>query len=161
LKHQFTRKRVRLVRNAMLTGAFVCALATGQDIRPSSAHAHVAPAKHGSDHPLRIRHIDDVSKFHAGGSFNGSGLASIYSGGRTASGEHMTAGAMTAAHRTLPFGTSVTVINSRNGRTVVVRITDRGPFVRGRIIDLSPAAARAIGIGGLAPVSLTVAGQGD
>jgi rare lipoprotein A len=72
----------------------------------------------------------------------------------------MNAGAMTAAHRTLPFGTSVTVINNENGRTVVVRINDRGPFVRGRVIDLSPAAARAIGVGGLARVSLTVAGGG-
>jgi rare lipoprotein A len=72
----------------------------------------------------------------------------------------MNPGAMTAAHRTLPFGTSVTVVNNRNGRAVVVRINDRGPFVSGRVIDLSPAAARAIGVSGLAPVSLTVGGGG-
>jgi rare lipoprotein A len=72
----------------------------------------------------------------------------------------MIAGAMTAAHRTLPFGTSVTVVNNRNGRAVVVRITDRGPFVRGRVIDLSPAAARVIGVSGIAPVSLTAGGGG-
>jgi rare lipoprotein A len=72
----------------------------------------------------------------------------------------MNPGAMTAAHRTLPFGTSVTVVNNRNGRAVVVRINDRGPFVAGRVIDLSPAAARAIGVSGLAPVSLTVGGGG-
>jgi rare lipoprotein A len=71
----------------------------------------------------------------------------------------MNGGALTAAHRTLPFGTMVTVVNNSNGRTVVVRINDRGPFVRGRVIDLSPAAARAIGIGGLAPVSLSVGGR--
>jgi rare lipoprotein A len=70
----------------------------------------------------------------------------------------MNPGAMTAAHRTLPFGTRVTVVNNRNGRAVVVRINDRGPFVRGRVIDLSPAAARAIGVSGLAPVSLSVGG---
>jgi rare lipoprotein A len=70
----------------------------------------------------------------------------------------MNAGAMTAAHRTLPFGTHVTVVNNGNGRTVVVSINDRGPFVRGRVIDLSPAAARAIGVSGLARVSLIVAG---
>jgi rare lipoprotein A len=87
-----------------------------------------------------------------------SGIASVYSGGRTANGEHMNASAMTAAHRTLPFGTHVTVVNNHNGRSVVVRINDRGPFVRGRVIDLSPAAARAIGFSGLASVSLTVAG---
>jgi rare lipoprotein A len=85
-----------------------------------------------------------------------SGVASVYGGDRTASGQRMKAGGMTAAHRTLPFGTSVTVVNSQNGLAVVVRITDRGPFVHGRIIDLSPAAAHAIGVVGLAPVSLTV-----
>jgi rare lipoprotein A len=53
----------------------------------------------------------------------------------------MNPGAMTAAHRTLPFGTRVTVVNRNNGRTAVVGINDRGPFVRGRVIDLSPAAA--------------------
>jgi rare lipoprotein A len=68
----------------------------------------------------------------------------------------MNAGAMTAAHRTLPFGINVTVVNNRTGRAVVVRINDRGPFVRGRVIDLSPAAARAIGVQGLASVSLIV-----
>ena len=86
--------------------------------------------------------------------FSGSGIASVYSG------ERMNAGALTAAHRTLPFGTSVTVVNKHNGRAVVVRINDRGPFVRGRIIDLSPAAAREIGVSGLALVSLTVRGGG-
>jgi rare lipoprotein A len=94
-----------------------------------------------------------------GRSFGGSGIASVYSGGRTASGEAMNAQAMTAAHRTLPFGTHVTVVNNTNGRSVVVRINDRGPFVRGRVIDLSPAAAHAIGISGLAPVSLSVGGE--
>lgn len=68
----------------------------------------------------------------------------------------MNPAAMTAAHRTLPFGTRVTVVNHHNGRTVVVRINDRGPFVHGRVIDLSPAAARALGVDGLAPVSLSV-----
>jgi rare lipoprotein A len=92
--------------------------------------------------------------------FEGSGIASVYSGQRTASGEQMRPDTMTAAHRTLPFGTPVTVLNRRNGRSAVVRINDRGPFVRGRVIDLSPAAARALGIVGLASVSLTVGGSG-
>jgi rare lipoprotein A len=87
---------------------------------------------------------------------SGAGLASVYSGGLTASGEHMNFGAMTAAHQSLPFGTRVTVTNTHNGNSVVVRINDRGPFVRGRIIDLSPAAARAIGVSGVARVSLKV-----
>ena len=64
---------------------------------------------------------------------------------RTASGERMNPSAMTAAHRSLPFGTKVKVTNKRNGRTVVVRINDRGPFVRGRMLDLSKAAAQKLG----------------
>jgi rare lipoprotein A len=64
---------------------------------------------------------------------------------------------MTAAHRSLPFGTKVRVTNRRNGRSVVVRINDRGPFVRGRVIDLTPAGARALGFSGLAPVVVAVA----
>jgi rare lipoprotein A len=89
-----------------------------------------------------------------------SGIASVYSykGGRTASGERMNPAGLIAAHRSLRFGTMVKVTNRRNGRTVVVRIIDRGPFVRGRVIDLSPAAAQALGFSGLAPVNLAVLG---
>jgi rare lipoprotein A len=65
---------------------------------------------------------------------------------------------MTAAHRSLPFGTMVRVTHRRSGRSVVVRINDRGPFVRGRVIDLTPAAARELGFSGLAPVTLSVVG---
>ena len=89
-----------------------------------------------------------------------SGIASVYgnrdghAGTRTASGERMNPGAMTAAHRTLPFGSRVQVVNKRNGKSVMVRITDRGPFVRGRVIDVSPAAASALGFSGLTPVTL-------
>ena len=85
-----------------------------------------------------------------------SGIASIYGydGQRTASGERAQPNGLTAAHRTLPFGTRVRVTNKRNGRSVVVRINDRGPFVRGRVIDLTPAAARVLGFSGLAPVTL-------
>ncbi len=73
-----------------------------------------------------------------------SGVATFYGGGRTASGEVTTRSGFTAAHRTLPFGTMVLVTNVHNGRTVVVRITDRGPYGRGRIIDVSTAAAREL-----------------
>jgi rare lipoprotein A len=66
---------------------------------------------------------------------------------------------MTAAHRTLPFGTLVHITHRRNGQSVVVRINDRGPFVRGRVIDVTPAAARALGFSGLAPVTLAVIGR--
>lgn len=91
-----------------------------------------------------------------------SGIASIYStadgGTKTASGRKLSNGALTAAHKSLKFGTKVRVTNKKNGRSVVVTITDRGPFVRGRVIDLTPAGARALGFSGLAPVSLAVAG---
>jgi rare lipoprotein A len=92
----------------------------------------------------------------ASGESKSLGIASIYSDRQTASGEIMDPGNMTAAHRTLPFGTRVTVVNRSNGRSVVVRINDRGPFVRGRVIDLSPAAGRALNMDGLASVSLIV-----
>jgi peptidoglycan lytic transglycosylase len=88
-----------------------------------------------------------------------SGIASVYSGGRTANGERMNSSAMTAAHRSLPFGTMVRVTDNHNGRSVVVRINDRGPFVHGRVIDLSPAAAHALGFSGLANVTLNVVGH--
>jgi rare lipoprotein A len=85
-----------------------------------------------------------------------SGIASVYgySGSKTASGERANPSGLTAAHRTLPFGTKVEVINKRNGKRVTVRINDRGPFVKGRVIDLTPAAANALGFSGLAPVTL-------
>jgi rare lipoprotein A len=86
-----------------------------------------------------------------------SGVASVYStesGSRTASGARLDPGAMTAAHRSLPFGSKIRVTNRRNGRSVVVTVNDRGPFVRGRIVDVTPAAARALGFSGLAAVTL-------
>ena len=86
-----------------------------------------------------------------------SGIASVYSSGPTASGRPFSRGGMTAAHKSLPFGTRVRVTNKRTGRSVVVTITDRGPYVRGRIVDLTPGAARAIGLGySVAPVDLSV-----
>ncbi|MFZ1190738.1 MAG: septal ring lytic transglycosylase RlpA family protein, partial [Pseudolabrys sp.] len=88
-----------------------------------------------------------------------SGIASIYSGGRTANGEKAAASGMTAAHKTLPFGTLVRVTHQRSGRSVVVRINDRGPFVRGRVIDVTSAAARALSFSGLARVTLAVVGR--
>jgi rare lipoprotein A len=79
-----------------------------------------------------------------------------FHGRRTASGETFNSGAMTAAHRSLPFGTRVRVVHEGNGRSVVVRINDRGPFHRGRIIDLAHGPARALGLtaAGSAYVSL-------
>jgi rare lipoprotein A len=92
-----------------------------------------------------------------------SGIASVYrpsdpdgGGPLAANGEHINTDALTAAHKSLPFGMLVRVTNKGNGRSVVVRINDRGPYVNGRIIDLTPAGARAIGMDGLAQVDVTL-----
>jgi rare lipoprotein A (peptidoglycan hydrolase) len=95
-----------------------------------------------------------------------TGQASWYgyeAGNMTATGERYNAQAMTAAHRTLPFGSRVRVINTRTGKSAIVRINDRGPFIRGRIIDLSAAAADAVGIksSGVGNVRLEVLSYGS
>lgn len=93
------------------------------------------------------------------------GMASFYgydgSGNLTASGQRFNPEGMTAAHRSLPFGTQVRVTNTHNGRSVVLRINDRGPFIRGRIIDVSAGAARILGMmgSGVAPVHVEVLGK--
>lgn len=95
------------------------------------------------------------------------GVASFYGrsehGGPTASGERFNMNAMTAAHRTAPLGSHLRVTNLKNGRSVVVRINDRGPFVRGRIIDLSRAAADQLGFisSGVTRVSIEAAEAGS
>jgi rare lipoprotein A len=88
-------------------------------------------------------------------------VASVYSvgdpsqpGTQTASGVPLNDNALTAAHKSLPFGTKVQVTNKKNGNSVTVTITDRGPYVRGRCIDITKAGARALGIAGLAPVTV-------
>ena len=87
-----------------------------------------------------------------------TGAASWYGPGfhgkRTANGETFNTHALTAAHKTLPFGTQLRVTNERTGRSVVVRINDRGPYAHGRVIDLSKAAADAVGILSVGTVTL-------
>jgi len=100
--------------------------------------------------PFALAHADQV------------GHASWYAlHSRTASGEMMNPNAMTAAHRSLPFGTKVLVENLSNGRSVVVRINDRGPFVGGRVIDVSKAAAANLGMisSGTAHVRISTSGR--
>jgi rare lipoprotein A len=97
-----------------------------------------------------------------GGSSIGSGLASYYwQPQRVASGGWFNPNAMTAAHKTLPFGTRVRVTNERNGQSVDVTINDRGPYIAGRVIDLSSAAAGAINMkgSGVVPVRMSVLGR--
>jgi rare lipoprotein A len=153
LKHQNKRS----IRAALLT-AVVSGVCAGS-IAPSLA-ADARQAQHHQGAKLTY--------FYRGGKLqlvntdrNGGldGVASVYHDRITANGEHMNPNAMTAAHKSLPIGSIVTVHNKRNGRSVTVRINDRGPYVTGRVIDLSPGAARVIGMDGLAPVSLSVNGR--
>lgn len=116
---------------------------------------HTVKHVHRHTHKLHIHHSDTMT-----------GVASWYGyestkhnrrhPPRTASGAVFNPAHLTAAHRSLPFGTKVLVTNLHNNRTVIVVINDRGPFVRGRIIDLSKAAAHEIGMNGTAKVQLTV-----
>ena len=124
-------------------------------------HTYAAKkVKHYASHKSgKSKHV--ASKSYSGGSM--SGMASYYWEPQAlASGGRFNPNAMTAAHKTLPFGTKVRVTNRNNGRSVVVTINDRGPYVGGRIIDLSKAAASAVGMtgSGVAPVSVSVIGRG-
>jgi rare lipoprotein A len=98
----------------------------------------------------------------SGSGHSDAGQASYYGnefhGRKTANGERFDQGQLTAAHRTLPFGTRVKVTNTQNGKTVVVRVNDRGPFVKGRIIDLSSSAFKSIASlnAGVVPVRIQV-----
>ena len=100
----------------------------------------------------------DQSKLDGADQSKLDGIASIYfdHGSKTANGERVDVKTLTAAHKSLPFGTKVRITNRKNGRSVVVRINDRGPFVRGRVIDVTPAGARALGFAGLTQVTLDV-----
>jgi rare lipoprotein A len=131
----------------------ICLMAT---IVASDAQARIRGAAHSfASERYETPDREDDSEA-VGGRPLQSGLASWYGPGfhgrRTASGERFDQNDMTAAHRSLPFGTRVRVVNQTTGRSVVVRINDRGPHVRGRIIDLSRGSARMLGIGGAARV---------
>lgn len=104
--------------------------------------------------PQQVSLVTVLSRFRGWASWYGPG----FHGNLSASGERYNQNALTAAHRTLPFGTRVRVTNLNTGVSVIVRINDRGPFVRGRIIDLSAAAARMLGMmgSGVAPVNIEV-----
>ena len=142
----------RTIKAAALAAGLACILATGVEITPSLARPHsTADLRSEAGAFARATKADFGSAL--------SGIASVYHDRMTASGEHMNPNAMTAAHKTLPLGSIVTVRNHRNGRSITVRINDRGPYVRGRVIDLSPGAARVLGVDGLAPVSLRVNGR--
>ena len=125
---------------------------------------NVSPLSNITDSPLRLPKLPQ--EFSIGPvRISLKGMASWYgydgSGSRTAGGERYNPEGMTAAHRSLPLGTRVRVTNTHNGRSVVVRINDRGPYARGRVIDLSAAAARILGMmgSGVAQVRIDVLGR--
>lgn len=126
------------------------------------AHASHRNARYASrSKPARYASRRTTKRVYSG-SHAMSGMASYYwQGQQVASGGRFNPNALTAAHKTLPFGTKVRVTNLNNGRSVTVTINDRGPFVRGRIIDLSRRAAGEIGMtgAGVARVAVNVVGS--
>ncbi len=132
----------------------------GKQVASASFYGSDEPAPRARKQQRRSRSV--ASDSDSGGSYSQGGMASYYwQPQRVASGGWFNPNAMTAAHKTLPFGTKVRVTNKRNGQSVVVTINDRGPYVAGRVIDLSSAAAGAINMkgAGVVPVSVAVLGR--
>ncbi len=132
--------------------------------QPAPSFQPPAPAAQGSNgwnwdnvFAPKVAHPASVG----GGRIINAGIASWYGPGfhgrKTASGERFDQNDLTAAHRTLPFGTRVRVVDEKTGRSVIVRINDRGPFAHGRVIDLSKGAAQALGVNGLTRVKVVAA----
>jgi rare lipoprotein A len=136
--------------------AFLLGACTASPYPPSGG------VPHGAGRPYQVNGVWYVPRQDPGYAAVGraSWYGARYHGRRTASGQVFDMHAFTAAHPTLPFGTRVRVTNLENGRSVIVVINDRGPFVRGRIIDLSRRAARSLGFvrKGTASVRVEVAG---
>ena len=134
-------------RTALAIGA--ATLFIGGNITEASAKSRHHHRHHHSHHASGSswRDANAAVTPSSGSGHSFSGMASFYgneSGSKTASGQRFNQSALTAAHRSLPFGTKLRV--THGGRSVVVTINDRGPFVRGRVLDLSTGAARAIGL---------------
>ena len=148
----------RFSHSALAPLALACSPLTNAADAPKSAAAASAPAA-ASATPAPAAPAPAT----AGGAE--TGLAAVYSdklnGRKSASGERFDRNAITAAHKTLPFGTRVKVTNSKNQKTVTVRINDRGPVQARPILDLSPAAAKVLGISakGMSDVSAEVIGE--
>jgi rare lipoprotein A len=124
-------------------------LLLGGGISEASAKSHRHHHRGHHHHAANASWRDANASVGGGSGHSFSGMASYYgneSGSRTASGQRFNQSAMTCAHRSLPFGTKLKV--THGGRSVVVTVNDRGPFVRGRVLDLSTGAARAVGLTG-------------
>ena len=138
-----SRTAFALIAATLLVGSVTEASAKSRHHRHHHHHAHHAAKAAGSD----WRNANASMGSTSGHSF--SGMASYYgneSGSRTASGARFNQNAMTCAHRSLPFGTKLRV--THRGQSVVVTVNDRGPFIKGRVLDLSTGAARAVGLTG-------------
>jgi peptidoglycan lytic transglycosylase len=126
---------------------------------PAAASRQAAPEPVRKASFVRSRQVAAVASKPAAGTQDASyGIASYYTDSKTASGEKFDGKELTAAHRTLPFGTYLRVTNVKTGRSVTVRVNDRGPFVPGRVVDVSPSAAEKLGMvgSGLAKVKVDV-----
>ena len=131
------------------TALAVCAATVliGGSVSEASAKSRHHHHRHHHHHASNAGWRDANASVGSSGGRSFSGVASFYgneSGSKTASGQRFNQNAMTAAHRSLPFGTKLRV--THGGRSVVVTVNDRGPFIRGRVLDLSTAAARAVGL---------------
>jgi rare lipoprotein A len=142
---------------ASMTLALICSPAAhaADAVKPAAAASSAAPMPAA---PAAAKAMQPVGSTE-------TGLAAVYSdrlhGRPTANGERYDRGRLTAAHKTLPFGSQVKVTNTKNQKSITVRINDRGPTQAGRILDLSPTAARAIGIHprGMGEVTAEVVGE--
>ncbi|PSO63454.1 MAG: septal ring lytic transglycosylase RlpA family lipoprotein [Cyanobacteria bacterium QH_9_48_43] len=156
MKKQLRRSITAALFITALTSVYSYANAGGESVEPSSQTSGVAPSQTSGIAPSSTGETRPSQT---------SGVASWYGpdfdGKKTASGEQFNPQELTAAHPSLPFGTEVEVTNLDNGRSVTVRINDRGAFGDTRVIDLSKAAAKNIGIvdSGVAPVRLDVLGS--
>ena len=140
-----------LARSRTALALIAATLLVGGSVTEASAKSR--HHRHHSHHVAKSTGGDwrdaNASMGGTSGGHSFSGMASYYgneSGSRTASGQRFNQNAMTAAHRSLPFGTKLRV--THRGQSVIVTVNDRGPFIRGRVLDLSKGAARAIGLTG-------------
>jgi rare lipoprotein A len=161
------RKTAQLFAAALTTAALAgCAQSpvhTSRYYPPASSHQAYLPLTHQAYVPMiEKRHHHHVASVETTGSLPRSaavGVASFYTeGARTASGERLNPNALTAAHPSLPFGTRLRITSVADGRSVVVRVNDRGPFIKGRAVDVSYSAAKQLGLTerGVAKVKMEV-----
>lgn len=136
----------RYFRQMLVCGLFLCACLTASAQESTAAKTDDQPAVAINTEPSKTEEMLAEEAKHELSVGIASYYAAKFHGRRTASGEKFSSKLLTAAHLTLPFGTQLKVTNLRNMKSVIVRVNDRGPHVKGRIVDLSRAAAQAIGL---------------